>query len=162
MQKVLGLGSYWSSSPWLLSACALGCSDAPPAESIGADPVETGAGGSTQLRGAVQKGPFVVGSSIALSILDERLNPTGLVFNTQTMNDRGEFEIAFDAAGPVSLQGDGFHYNEVLGVLSSAAIALRAFYVPNGATEQQVYVNMVTHLTTERIRLWSQAAPGFP
>jgi hypothetical protein len=143
MQKVLGSGSFWSSPLWLFSACALGCSDAPPVESIDHD-IGTDTGGSIQLRGAVQKGPFVVGSSIMLSVLDDRLNPTGLVFNTQTINDRGEFEIAFDAAGPVSLQGDGFHYNEVLGVLSSAAITLRAFYVPNGATR------------------WSQTARGFP
>jgi hypothetical protein len=158
MQKVLGLGSFWSSPLWLFSACALGCSDAPPVESIDN---ETDAGGSIQLRGAVQKGPFVVGSSIMLSVLDERLNPTGVVFNTQTINDRGEFEIAFDAAGPVSLQGDGFHYNEVLGGLSSAAITLRAFYVPNGDTEQQVYVNMVTHLTTERIKALVANGVGF-
>jgi hypothetical protein len=138
-------GSFSRGVLWFASACALGCSDAPPVESI--DPA-----GNTQLRGAVQKGPFVVGSSITLSVLDARLNPTGLVFNTQTINDRGEFEIAFEASGPVSLQGDGFYYNEVLGVLSSAAIALRAFYVPNGAAQQQVYVNMVTHLTTERIK----------
>lgn len=156
MREAVSSGSFSRRALWLGFACALGCSDAPPAESIGPP-----GGGSTQLRGAVQKGPFVIGSSITLSVLDAGLNPTGLVFNTQTINDRGEFEVTFDAAGPISLQGDGFHYNEVLGQLSSAAIALRAFYVPNGATLQQVYVNMVTHLTTERIKALVSSGTAF-
>jgi hypothetical protein len=119
-----------------------------PLESV--EPDETTS--TTQLRGAVQKGPFVVGSSITLSVLDQQLNPTGQVFNTQTTNDRGEFEIGLNATGPISLQGAGFYYNEVVGALSGADITLRAFYVPSATGDQEVYVNMVTHLTTERIK----------
>lgn len=43
--------------------------------------------GEVQLHGAVQKGPFVIGSSIDVSLLDAQLNPTGQVFSTQTIND---------------------------------------------------------------------------
>lgn len=52
----------------------------------------------------------------------------------------------------MALQGEGFYYNEVTGDLSTSAITLRAFHVPTGTGVQQVYVNMITHLTTERIK----------
>lgn len=108
-------------------------------------------GDKLSLHGAVQKGPFVVGSSIEVSLLDAQLNPTGQVFNSQTVNDRGEFDIAFAASGPVALKGVGFYYNEVSGALSGASITLRAFYVPSASGRQTAYVNLITHLTTQRI-----------
>jgi hypothetical protein len=150
----------------------LGCSDSGqsgPSETVNSDGM-AGAGGvlgpsespnTTLVRGAVQKGPFVVGSSITLSVLDQQLNPTGQVFNTQTINDRGEFEIGVSATSPISLQGSGFYYNEVLGTLSGADITLRAFYVPSGTGVQEVYVNMVTHLTTERIKALVESGVEF-
>lgn len=121
--------------PFLLALLAIGCTKQ----------------GELTLHGAVQKGPFVVGSSIELSLLDAQLNPTGQVFNTQTVNDRGEFDIAFSSSGPVALKGVGFYYNEISGSLSTASITLRAFYVPSGTGRQSAYVNLVTHLTTQRI-----------
>jgi hypothetical protein len=150
----------------------LGCSDSGqsgPSETVNSDGT-AGAGAvlgppespnTTLVRGAVQKGPFVVGSSITLSVLDQQLNPTGQVFNTQTINDRGEFEIEVSATSPISLQGSGFYYNEVLGTLSGADITLRAFYVPSGTGVQEVYVNMVTHLTTERIKALVESGVEF-
>jgi hypothetical protein len=106
---------------------------------------------SGQLLGAVQKGPFVVGSTITLSVLDGTLNPTGQVFNTQTTNDRGEFSIAFQSSGPVKLEGVGYYYNEVSGTLSNSTLTLRAFYVPAASGTQRAYVNIITHLTSQRI-----------
>jgi hypothetical protein len=124
--------------PWLLAASiGLACSDA-------ARPIE--------LHGSVQKGPFVIGSSVSVSLLDSGLAPTGQVFNTQTSNDRGEFAIEFAASAPVALEGEGFYFNEVTGQLSQAALTLRAFYAPNGAADQRVFINMITHLTAERIK----------
>jgi hypothetical protein len=136
----------------------LGCSDSGQSGAALGPPESAN---PTQVRGAVQKGPFVVGSSITLSILDQQLNPTGQVFNTQTSNDRGEFEIGLSATSPISLQGSGFYYNEVLGTLSGADITLRAFYVPSGTGVQEVYVNMVTHLTTERIKALVESGVEF-
>jgi len=136
--------------------CGVGCttsSSDTPLENIG------GAGGSTpidaepmRLEGAVQKGPFVIGSSITVSVLDANLEPTGQVFNTQTTNDRGEFGLNVTATGAAAVQGDGFYYNEVTGALSGSAIVLRAFHIPGSGAVQSVYVNMVTHLTAERIK----------
>lgn len=72
-----------------------------------------GGGGSgmphnVQLSGAVQKGPFVLGSTVNISPLDASLNPTGQVFSTQTADDLGQFSVQFMASGRVALEGNGF------------------------------------------------------
>ena len=128
----------------LLLALTAGLSCGGSGESVDSSQVE--------LRGAVQKGPFVVGSSVQVSLLDAALSPTGQVFNTQTINDRGEFLISFEAAGPVALEGVGYYYNEVTGALASSDLTLRALYIPSGSGKQQAFVNMITHLTTQRIQ----------
>ena len=117
----------------------------------------SGAGGAGQpqqisLKGAVQKGPFVLGSSITVSPLDAKGNPTGQAFLTQTTNDKGEFSVDFAASGQVSIQGEGFYFNEVAGSLSGAALTLRALYVIEKAGPQQAYLNLITHLTYLRVR----------
>ena len=109
------------------------------------------------LSGAVQKGPFVIGSSVAVSPVDAAGNPTGQVFNTQTTNDLGEFSLVFDGAGLISLEGNGFYYNEVTGTLSGAQLTLRAYHEVTPASSQAVYLNLVSHLTYQRVaRLMSQ------
>ncbi len=111
------------------------------------------------LAGAVQKGPFVLGSTVNVSTLDAKGSPLGQVFNTKTSSDLGEFQVDFMASGPVALEGSGFCYNEVSGGLSSASITLRAYYEITAGGQQEAYGNLVTHLTYGRIkRLVSQGA----
>jgi hypothetical protein len=104
------------------------------------------------LTGAVHKGPFVLGSTIAVSPLDEAANPTGQTFLTQTTNDKGEFNVAFSASGQVALEGVGFYYNEVGGALSGAPLTLRALYVIQQEGTQSAFINLVTHLTFLRVK----------
>jgi len=155
MSRYLQLGT------WLVALATVwgGCGTDDPAGGAPADPADVdqeiqgdAAAAAARLEGAVQKGPFVVGSSVQVSELDADLDPTGSVFNTQTTSDLGEFSLTFAASGPVRLQADGFHYNELTGVLSTAPITLRAFYEPGGSGPQQATINVVTHLATERIR----------
>ncbi|HTN91965.1 MAG TPA: VCBS repeat-containing protein [Sorangium sp.] len=114
---------------------------------------EAGGAGPVQLTGAVQKGPFIVGSSVAISALRHDLTPTGHVFLTATDNDLGHFGVTLAGPGPVSIEGEGFYYNEVTGRLSGAALTLRALFdVAGGAPEQTAYVNLITHLAYERAR----------
>ncbi|MBM4356821.1 MAG: VCBS repeat-containing protein [Deltaproteobacteria bacterium] len=113
------------------------------------------AGGQTEqvsLQGGVQKGPFVLGSNVTVSPLDAKANPTGQTFLTQTTNDKGEFSVDFAASGQVSIQGEGFYFDEVNGALSGAPITLRALYVIEKSGPQQAYLNLVTHLTYGRVR----------
>jgi len=100
-----------------------------------------------QLSGAIQKGPFVLGSTVNVSPLDSQGNPTGQLYSTKTTSDLGEFSVEFNATGLVSLEGNGFYYNEATGALSMAPITLRAFYDIQGGGAQRAYINMVTHLT---------------
>ena len=114
-----------------------------------------------KLHGAVQKGPFVVGSSVQVSLLNADLTPTGQVFNTQTINESGEFDISFQAPGPVVLEGTGYYYNEVTGQLSSSNLTLRAFFVATQGGAQSACINMVTHLTTQRIKALVEGGTSF-
>jgi len=107
---------------------------------------------SVRLSGTLEKGPFVLGSSVEISPVDDTGSPTGQVFNTQTINDLGEFSVSFKASGFISLKGDGFYYNEVTGDLSQAPITLRAFYQISKEDDQQAYVNILTHLSYERVK----------
>lgn len=116
------------------------------------DDTDSQSSAQVALAGAVQKGPFVIGSSVSVSALDAQLAPTGAVFTTQTTNDRGEFALDVAATGPLQLEGTGFYYNEVTGALSQGNLTLRAFVVPDGSAQAQVYVNLLTHLTAGRVR----------
>jgi FG-GAP repeat protein/thrombospondin type 3 repeat protein len=106
------------------------------------------------LSGAVEKGPFVVGSSVSISMLDATLTPTGEVFNTQTLDDAGRFAIDFQQTldQPMAIEGSGFYYNEVTGTLSSAPITLRALDVTTAGGAHEAVVNLVTHLAFERAK----------
>ena len=114
-----------------------------------------------RLNGAVHKGPFVVGSSITISVLDADLDPTGNNLSTETSNDRGEFSVNNVPGQPLGLQGEGFYYNEVTGQLSAAELTLRGFFVPSSDATQTAYVNLVTHLTNQRVRALVRAGSSF-
>lgn len=116
------------------------------------DTADVTGGGAVELSGSVQKGPFILGSSVEVTPLDAGGAPMGDVFPTQTTNDLGEFEVELPAPGPVSIESSGFYYNEVSGRLSEAELTLRAIYVSPGPGPQDAYVNIITHLTEGRVR----------
>jgi hypothetical protein len=112
----------------------------------------TDAGSVVRLTGGVQKGPFVLGSSLSISPVDGVGNPTGTVFNTMTFNDLGEFAVEFSYLGPVSLEATGYYYNEAMGTLSGAPLTLRAYHEVSSGGAQAAYLNIITHLTYGRVR----------
>jgi cysteine-rich repeat protein len=109
--------------------------------------------GPILLQGAVQKGPLLFGSTINVSPLSNSGNPTGEVFATSTLNDLGEFSVEIADAGPVSIEGSGYYYNEVSGDLSTSLLTLRAFYVVSEMEAQPILINPITHLTYDRVRV---------
>lgn len=104
------------------------------------------------LTGAVQKGPLVAGSTIIVTSLDGRANPTGPVFSTSTRNDAGEFELDFAATELVTIEGTGFYYNEATGAMSAEPITLRALHDVHAGGPREAYVNTITHVTFGRIK----------
>jgi hypothetical protein len=106
--------------------------------------------GLAVLNGAIQKGPFVLGSTVTLSAIDGAGVPTGQVFNTQTTSDLGAFSVSFAYRGNVDMQAQGFYYDEVTGSLSNASIVLRALYQVTNGGPQGAYINLITHLAHDR------------
>jgi ELWxxDGT repeat protein len=104
------------------------------------------------LDGAVAKGPFLLGSTVDVAVLDSEGNPTGEVFGTQTDDDLGNFAVDIEGASFVSLEAVGFYYNEVQGELSDSFLTLRGYYEVGGEPIQSVYINLVTHLVYGRVQ----------
>lgn len=119
--------------------------------------------GPVDLSGGIQKGPFVLGSSVAVSVLDDSGAPTGDVFNTTTLNDKGEFAVSVSGGPLVDIATSGFHFDEFGGGLSGAPITLRAIGQISGASStdpdsddedtgsgsaagETTFVNVLTHV----------------
>lgn len=115
-------------------------------------------GANDKLSGGFQKGPFINGSTVTVSVEDAQGNPTGTVYNTFTTDDRGAFSVDVHGASLVSIEGTGFYYNEVTGALSEAAGTLRGFH-GGGATG---YINVVTHLAYLRELQLMRGGASFP
>lgn len=109
------------------------------------------AGSSVVLKGAAQKGPFIIGSTVSVSALGAEGLQTGQVFMSQTNNDRGEFQLTVPPLNIpfVEIEASGFHFNEVTGALSAAELTLRSIAPLDGSP---TYVNVLTHLASNRIR----------
>jgi len=101
--------------------------------------------------GYVQKGPYIIGSSVTIAQLDLALNQTGSVFTTQIVDNSGTFEqrnIEF-ASNFVELKADGYYFDEVKGINSNGPLTL---YALTDITDiSSVNVNILTHLERQRI-----------
>jgi hypothetical protein len=102
------------------------------------------------IHGAVQKGPFVLGSTVSISATDTTGAPTGQVYDTQTIDSLGDFRVSFAYRGYTDMQAQGFYYDEVTGALSGAPVVLRALYDVKSGGNQSAYINMITHLAHDR------------
>ncbi len=109
----------------------------------------TGGGGPVDVQGGAEKGPFILGSSVVVSLLDGSGNPTGDQFNTQIASDAGGFELTVPSASRAALEADGYYFNEVSGELSASSLTLRAQAELMAGVS--VYVNVLTHLTNLRV-----------
>ena len=104
------------------------------------------------LSGLIEKGPFVSGSTVTISELDEKLIPTGRTFTTQTTSNDGAFAIkGIDfVSNYVEIAVDGFFFDEIKGDLSTSKITLMGLAdITNRAT---VNVNLLTHMQRLRVR----------
>lgn len=104
------------------------------------------------LSGVVEKGPFISGSSITLFELNEQMNQTGRVFNTQINSNSGTFnfegiELETQFA---ECKADGFFFNEVLNTTSSAQLTLYSFSDLNERSGMNV--NILSHLERRRVK----------
>lgn len=103
------------------------------------------------LQGYVQKGPFINGTTILITELDDSLAATGKTFTTQITDNKGTFNIKTTQLGHNNLQliATGFYFDEVKGEKSAAQLTL--FALANVTEDAQINVNVLSHLEKERV-----------
>lgn len=104
-----------------------------------------------KISGFVQKGPFVNGTSVNMFELDDSLDQTGKVFNTQITNNNGSFEINNIALTSqfVEFSADGYYFNEITGEISPSQLTLSA--VSDISEISTININILTHLEKNRV-----------
>ncbi|MCW1735106.1 RagB/SusD family nutrient uptake outer membrane protein [Anaerorudis cellulosivorans] len=106
---------------------------------------------SVEIKGKVEKGPFVKGSEVKLYELDNSLKQTGVNYTTRIISDGGDFDFGEleVSSSYVLLTADGYYFNEVRGELSEGQLSLDALV--DVSKQQDINVNILTHLKKERI-----------
>ncbi|MDB9828910.1 hypothetical protein OAC33_05175, partial [Flavobacteriaceae bacterium] len=113
------------------------------------------------LGGKAQKGPFINGSAILVTELDDNFNATGKVFTTQIVDNTGSFAInnLNLVSQNISLRVDGFYFNEVCGEQSNAPITLQGISALENTTT--VNLNVLTHLEKRRTQYLIENGTSF-
>lgn len=111
----------------------------------------------TSLSGLVQKGPFINGTHILISDIDNALNQTGKTFSSQISGQNGSFALnnLSLTSNLIKIVASGYYFNENKGIISDGPLTLQAIADVNQANT--VNVNILTHLEKERVEyLFSQ------
>ena len=117
---------------------------APPAPSPPANP-------SLAVSGAVQKGPFLVGSTVLINRLDSLGRSTASTIVSQVEDSIGSFDFVPTDPGPVQIVASGYYFSELTGQISTGTLTLRGLYQITAQPSQTAYVNMLTHLINDRV-----------
>ena len=105
---------------------------------------------TVNLRGKVQKGPYIQGTEITVRELDSSMTPTGMTFTGTIDDNTGSFSVKGTLAYKiVELSADGYYFNEVSGSLSAAKLTLQA--LSDLTDSSSVNVNLMTHLEKKRV-----------
>jgi len=103
------------------------------------------------IEGYVQKGPFINGTSIIITELDDSLAATGKTFTTQITDNKGTFFIKTSQLDHTNLQmmASGFYFDEVKGEKSVAQLTL--FALADVSEDANINVNVLSHLEKDRV-----------
>jgi hypothetical protein len=101
--------------------------------------------------GSVEKGPFVIGSTVTINILNENGENTDSTIVTKTTDDLGNFEFKVPAGSIIEISASGYYRNEITGGLSEGELTLRSIYKVSETERQNANVNLLTHLTSNRV-----------
>lgn len=115
-------------------------------ETISEDPV------TVTFKGKVQKGPFILGSTITISELDAKMNPTGRTYNTTILDNSGSFELenVTMESNYVQLTANGFYFNERTGKISEAQLTLNC--IADVTNLEYSNINILSHIEYERTK----------
>jgi hypothetical protein len=124
MQYPVNIGCYTRLASLLIVFSLSACGGGGSSSAAVAPDVNTYASG---FNGVVQKGPFIIGSAILVSELNDDVTPTGRVFNVFTKNDFGHFDLpATDLNRFVEVSANGYFMDETTGQSSTAQTQLSA------------------------------------
>ncbi len=112
---------------------------------------DSSSGEQVNVNGAVEKGPFIVGSTVTINMLSEQGDNTGFTIVTSTNDDIGNFRFSVEAEKLLQTTSTGYYRNEITGGLSTGVLTLRSIYKATSEPEQHAYVNILTHLTSNRV-----------
>ncbi|MFY8299883.1 putative Ig domain-containing protein [Pseudoalteromonas sp. SS15] len=101
--------------------------------------------------GSVEKGPFVIGSTVTINILNDKGENTDSTIVTKTTDDLGNFEFKVPAGSIIEISASGYYRNEITGGLSEGELTLRSIYKASETEKQNANVNLLTHLTSNRV-----------
>jgi len=136
----------------LMTSFVWACTDTPDTEEPDKPNPKPSTGETWSVNGNVQKGPFVQGTSITISALDEQLNPTGQNYQTKTSDDTGTFLIDNKIESRyVEIIAQGYYFNEIEGKVSSSPLTLRSISDLN--EKGKTNINLLTTLEADRIRV---------
>jgi hypothetical protein len=104
-----------------------------------------------QIKGLVQKGPFLNGTSVSIYELNASFTQTGKQYAAQILDNSGSFQLkdVMLASQYVQLKADGYYFNEVTGKNSTSPITLYA--LTDILDKTSVNVNILSHLEKSRI-----------
>ena len=142
----------WLGTTIALGAMVTACSNM---ETVGTSEESEGivAIANKNISGAVQKGPFVTGSSVILreTSAEGNLEPTGKEYATEVINDKGDFK--FDSLDLESqyalLSAEGHYTHDVNGERSACVLHLNA--VTNMEKRNTANINLLTHFEYKRV-----------
>lgn len=99
----------------------------------------------------IHKGPFVADGQVRLQPLDASGTPRGPAVEVPVLDDAGRFEATVPGRGPVLVTAEGTFWDEVADAPFGESTTLRAIGSLDTAGDP-LNVNLVTHITTPRIR----------
>ena len=138
-----------------LAGCGGGGSDGTPANTStpSTNPAPAAPSNPTPMvvQGAVQKGPFIVGSIVLINRLDDRGRSTPSTLLAETKDSIGSFSFETSESGPVQLVASGYYFSELSGQISDGVLTLKALYEVSASTRQVAHVNILTHLINDRV-----------
>lgn len=114
------------------------------------------------ISGKAQKGPFVIGTNVTISELDNNLKPTGKVYFSTIMNNEGFFDIpdVEFVSDYIQLKIEGNHYNENRGLtFTNEPITLYCLADLTNLTNTNI--NLLTHLEKDLVIKYKQEGKSF-
>ena len=103
------------------------------------------------IEGAVQKGPFIVGSTVLINRLDSRGRSTPSTLLAEIDDSVGSFSFETTERGPVQIVATGYYFSELTGQISDGQLTLKALYEVGTDARQIAHVNILTHLINDRV-----------